>query len=52
MVYVKGRLYPKRTLFKLDEWSVRVEESCRIEISWLDSKRAYEVACFDSVFHE
>jgi hypothetical protein len=42
----------KRTPFKIDEWSMHVENFRRIEISWLDSKQAYEIACFDSQFHD
>jgi hypothetical protein len=42
----------KRTPFKLGKWSMHVENFRRIEISWLDSKQAYEIACFDSQFHD
>ncbi|CCX06299.1 hypothetical protein FPQ18DRAFT_388000 [Pyronema domesticum] len=45
-VYVADCKASKRTSFILDEWSIYVENSRRIEITWLDSKRAYEVACF------
>jgi hypothetical protein len=50
LVYVEGKEYAKRTPFKPDEWSMHLENFCRIEISWINSKKAYEVACFDSEF--
>ncbi|KAI5800627.1 hypothetical protein FPQ18DRAFT_384200 [Pyronema domesticum] len=45
LVYIASKV-AKRTPFQLDEWSIHVEKSQRIKITWLDSKQAYEVACF------
>jgi hypothetical protein len=50
LVYVEGREYAKHTPFKPDEWSMHLEDVRRIEISWINSEQAYEIACFDSVF--
>ncbi|CCX12480.1 Protein of unknown function [Pyronema omphalodes CBS 100304] len=45
LVYIADKS-AKRKPFKLEEWSIHVEKSRHIKITWLDSEQVYEVACF------
>ncbi|KAI5817731.1 hypothetical protein BZA77DRAFT_386674 [Pyronema omphalodes] len=51
LVYIADKA-AERTQFKLEEWSIYMEISRRIEIAWLDSEQVYEVAFFESASYD
>ncbi|KAI5810645.1 hypothetical protein BZA77DRAFT_360721 [Pyronema omphalodes] len=53
LVYVEEREDDAMHMpFDPDEWSMRLEDICRIEISWIGPHEAYNVACFDYKFDD